>query len=745
MKAMRKYIILLILALELFFLYFQITSWNNYWVGSILFLLFILLTGYLWSKIFGKLFWKERQVLPSLILGSFISFTLLSLCSSIFVIYYKLSPSLIWLDYVIITVTTLLVYWFAVSTKVRNKLIVKDSVIKIKSLSKSRFMVIILYLILWSVGLYLLASSTGSGILFSPWQTIGQYYLPIFFILTLLLGIILFSRFKTGGILFIIILHSFLLHSYLPLSHQMPWGGDVWRNIAVEGQIIDGGAILPVLFGEEARWREFLGADLPEVFLIPHKYSYGTLWGSSVLVSETLSIDLITTNKWLVPILWSIAFPILLFLIGRILFDSRRIGLWLSGLSFIVFPFQALGSLSLANSLGFLIFLLSLLLWLRYLQTGVKQQKWLVIGLSLLMVFGYSLYFILIWIFILSSWIIKHVSRITHHISRLSAYVILIFASIFIIPFVELISKISFVPTDYNLIINVKQLIGQFSGWYFASAIRPHDILSGNILFNHTPDYAFVSSLFTDWRWYIIPLTILIWITALYGLTKVRDIIWQSLGFLFTTVLGGYIIGWFVLEGDRLFTRRLDAILALLLLIFFIFGIKKISNISSNSADRQYSISNIFKKSLVLILIFILSWFATTTYASGPDMRVMSTDEYRSAQYVWENIDKSQENFCVLADTWVLLSLEGISAGEIVGGGFPIDYQFGQPERVVLLSEMMREPRASIFEVAHKKTGADRCWVVLPGKHELIEGLIEDDLVELGDLIVWQEGLKKSE
>ena len=69
---------------------------------------------------------------------------------------------------------------------------------------------------------------------------------------------------------------------------------------------------------------------------------------------------------------------------------------------------------------------------------------------------------------------------------------------------------------------------------------------------------------------------ILIWLVVFYALYASRkskmQLQWTILRYLFAVVAGGYVIGWFVLEGDRSFVRRLDAMFAFLILVFFLYG-----------------------------------------------------------------------------------------------------------------------------------------------------------------------------
>ncbi len=719
-----------LLTVVLFLLYFNLVSWQQGWLGWILFIIYLVLVGDWWKQILRKVFGMNGRTWMIRVFAWFTSFLLLGLFSSIFVVFNKLTLGLIWWVYLLVALFALVIFTFLNRRSYKREVEVWTQEVKEKILFKKTILLPGLYIILWLGGFYLLLISKSEAILQSPWQTISEYYLPIFFVLTLLSGILLFMRYKIKLILFIFILQSILLHLYLPLTHVQPWGGDVWRHLAIENQLEQGQQILPVLVGSEAEWQEIANIDLPKVFFAPQKYAYSQLWGTSVLLSQTLQADLITVNKWLIPILWSLVMPFILFRIGWLLFNSRRRGLCLSWLSFLVFPFQALGSLTLPVSLGYLTFFFVFMLWLQYLRDNHQVQKRLVALFSFLMLFGYSLHFILIWLIILFSYILK---KINHR----GVGVGILFASIFILPLIELISKISYWPEKLNFLDNFYQFIGQFTGWFYASLIRPHDILPGNIFFNHTPDYAFISNIFTIWRWYIIPLMIIFIFLAKFSIWKIfwqkENHGWGILVWLVSLVYGGYFISWYILAGDRLLTRRLDLLLVFLWLVFIIYALQ--------SLLVKLKTNKIFIKIIVLLVIFVLSWFGTLTYASGPDMRVVSNDEYKVAELIGNN-----HGGCVLADTWTLLALEGITAKDIVGGGFPIDYQFGQPERVELWQQFIKQPSLELLNQARKLTGAKACWIVLDRAlttEVQIDEIMGVEAQKVENLLIWHPDLKK--
>lgn len=724
MKKFWQYLkIIIILSL----LYFQLIYWNNIFVGFLFFISYLLFISSFWQTILRRVLAIENHTWLSRMLGAFVIFILLGFTAGIFIVFYKLTPLTIWLSYLIVILLTILLSKFF-NKRVKEREAGDDEDLILWNKNFVYRLSLITYFIIWVIAAFLLFKSQSTAALQSPWQTISKYYPPIFFVLTFLSGIFLFVRFKTKTILLILILQCLLLHLYLPLSHQNPWGGDVWRHVAVEERIAGGEQILPIVSEQ--------------------KLSYGHLWGTNVLLSKTLSVDLLAVNKWLMPILWSFVAPFLFFRIGYLVFDSRRKGLWLAWFALLPFPLQALGSLALPVSFNFLLFLFVLSLWLQYWRDRYRSQKYLALLFSGLMVFGYSLYVVLIWSAIILSFIIYHLSLRNKEQGISFLTVIFAFLSIFIIPVIELTAKVSYVPQSINLWENIKQAIGQFSGWFYASAIRPHDILSGNIIFNHTPDYAFVASIFNNWRWWLIPAMIIIWIFVAFGFYKILNTKYQILGLLFSTVFGGYLLGWFVLDGDRLLTRRLDMVLAALMMILFISGISYLFSLIS------YNFKPIIYKIFTIISILLFSWFITFTYASGPDMRVVSKDEFDAAKYIEENltakplpfppiVGEGRVGLCVLADTWVLLPLEALSAGKIVGGGFPIDYNFVQPERIVLLSEMNFNPRESVLKLAREKTGAENCWFV--GSYQLadskyqIDKVFNSQPVQFEGLGVWKE------
>lgn len=741
-KSYRHLLSLIVATIITSAMFFVVTNNISMWLGILVFTLYIVSIGFFWQHIFERVFGIYHVSITNIIYSYLSVLLLLGFFSSICLVWYRITPEIIFGVYVVVAF-----FSYGLLYMVRR---VKSKTLKVKSSYRPMFgmsvLPIIIYFIGWFSAMYLLLSTSSEQTLYSPWENIPRMFLPLFFVLTIFVGILIFSKHKTNIVLGIIIAHSFLLHAYIPTSHELPFGGDVWRIFATEEKLANSESILPVLFGDEKKTLNIFGLNIPEALLIPHKYTYGHLWGTTVLLNKTIKVSLIGLNKWLVSILWSLVIPIILFRFGLILFKSRRIALIFVWLSFIPFPFHALGSLTLPVSLGYISFFFLLSLWFQFLKQKNPWQRNIVFIFAFLMLFGYALHFLLIWFVIAVSYLLeflenKSIFRLQTNSSIYIKRTIRIFIftlSIFVIPIVEWFG-VKGTKFSSNIFLSFKQIVGQLSGWFYASAIRSHDIVSGNIIFNHTPSYAFYDSVFTQWRWYIIPILVVMWVLVLLTIINIlfysRKLIWKVYIALFLVGFGGYIVGWVVLNGDRLFTRRLDALLSFLILIAVTYGFTKL---------KKYWFRYLVPGS-VLIFIFILSWFATGTFASGPDLRVVSLGEYRTAEYIFSSLNKELP-ICVLSDTWTLLALEGVSAGSIVGGGFPIEYDFAQPGRTELFSSFVDDTEGTLERIKSIHT-ADLCYVAVKNlnieEKVKITDFLQNKPIFFDEMTVWEVDLKK--
>ncbi len=559
------------------------------------------------------------------------------------------------------------------------------------------------YIVLVLAGFYFLFVAKSFDSVVSPWQVINQNYIYFFFFATLILGIlILFSKLTSKTVLFLVVLHSLLLHSYLPLTHNYFYGADQWRHLGSERRIANEQSFIePKIIGGNQK-PDYIG-----------RLSYANFWGTSVVMSRVLNLDLIQIGKWMLPLTSAIILTILLFEIGFIIGWGKRHALLFAWLGSLPFALQAGGSFSLPVNWGFLIWLSLILLILKKMRDKQPHQNLIMIVLGVGSVFGYALFFILFWF----SWAVAEVSRLYHKIYALLASIILVS----FIPAIEFFlgySKLGAV----NWLGQIKQMVGNFSGFYLAIGPRIHNIAGGNIIFNQIPRYAFMENLFTQSRGWLVIFMMLFFATVIISLIIIwkfesRHLLWFAI--ICLTLLLAYLVVFYFIDGEHVLVRRLDAPLAFLLLVTFFYGLQLVIE---------------KKKMREALTVLVLSVVMAASYSLGPDTKTVSKKEFDAMSYIWSE-EKNEQSHCVLADTYPLLALEGISGKEIVGGAFPIDKYFAQPERVELAVGMNQVINVKLLDRVYELTGADHCWFVGDKQAFQKQGiLVEGAYRSFGDL-----------
>ncbi|MBI5729442.1 MAG: hypothetical protein HY983_04375 [Candidatus Magasanikbacteria bacterium] len=635
------------------------------------------------------------------ILGMFFSFSLASFLAGAAVVFFKLNlPAII----------AILIVNFLI-TLVLRLLIKKDEVIVIEGDETetelepptAAWWGAILYLVLAGYGFYLLHTSQSAVSLLTPWQTIDPLYIYIFASATLLVGALVFSKLPVSFILGLLIIHGALLHSYLPLTHQLFYGADQWRHVAVETRIVAERPLEAARLSAPANTLEGKLA-INSSGLNVSTLAYSSFWGVSALIARVTSVDLIALNKWLVPILWSLILPIILFELGSVLGWSDRASLFLVWLSALPFTWQALGSLTLPVSFGFLIWLLSVILLLKRIGQPEHRQWPFLLVFGVLSIFNYTLYFILFWL----GWALAE--AITKFDVRRSMFKIfstglLALLTALVLPAVELITHYSqFTPPgnwfhQLRQVVYVKQFLANLSAWYLAIGPRAGDITTGNIIFNQTPLAAFVPNALTLWRWWLVAFMALFLVAVAYGF--ILCLKKQSREYQWLAALGGslflsYFISRYLLAGENIFTRRLDPVLAFFFLFFVL---------------AAFTVLNFFslKKRFVAPVVLLLTFAIAASYSLGPDTSTVNASEYAAMQYVWSQ-EKNSSRHCVIAGAYPLLALEALSGKDIIGGGFSINQYFSQPELVSLYRNFSGSD--SDWQEALRLTSVKRCTYV---------------------------------
>jgi len=637
-------------------------------------------------------------------------FLVLSIWGSILgslVLFFNFSSRIVWVSAALMFVLSV---FFKVFTKkdifgIRPE-IDDESKVVVEEWPTPLWSVVLFFLLLVS-GFLVLSQNSSVLPLVSPWQAISRFYILVFFIITLLTGCLIFTRFKSATILGVLVLYTFLLHSYLPLSSQLFFGADGWRHIAIDNQLLDNGKNGVVVSSQQllSFWQNFDFGSL----------AYSQFSGLALLFKYFVNLDFVDFIRFFIPFVWSLVFPVVLFEIGRALNFTKKNSLFLVWLSALPFALQVSGSFSLPSNLGFLIFS-CLLLFIFKNNFNKSLNLSFFLPFSLLFVFGYSLYFILFWILFLLKLVSKKSAA-----SWLSFLVTFILS--FSLPAIEIFtnfssfsSNISFLSSFKKIIINLLSVIPSFG-------LLPYDTSAGNIIFNQPPLNTIFNNPFLIFKPGIWLFMVAFWVFVFYTFFKFlkekntnQILVLQFFSVIFT----GYIVSRYFLVGENIFTRRLDALLAMFLIIFLSFSVFK------------FLISDVKKASKIKIFfsVLVFSIFICVSYTLGPDSQSVGNDQYLAMQNVWNRSKNEVGHRCVLADQYSLLTLEAYSGKQIVGGGFPINSYFAQPEYVEILKESFSDPILAINK-SKQLLKTDSCYLV--GEYDL-----PDPLAKINNISIYK-------
>ena len=196
----------------------------------------------------------------------------------------------------------------------------------------------------------------------SVWLEISPFFIPTFALVTLILGSILFfSSIGDGPKLVLLTVYAFLAHSLFLIVWYPSRYGDPLRILGHARYTARTGTI-------------YAYSWLISHFLIEGIIAYRAQVASTVFFARMFSVDVYWVHVVLVPLLWSIFVPCLAYKVAELLTTKRsRVVPLLAALSTGFSSSLILwGTVSVPNSLGFIFFFLSVVLLLRWMNSGGK-------------------------------------------------------------------------------------------------------------------------------------------------------------------------------------------------------------------------------------------------------------------------------------------------------------------------------------------------------------------------------------
>jgi len=212
----------------------------------------------------------------------------------------------------------------------------------------------------------LLLARTGEGQI-SVWRYIPAYFLPVFFLSSLSLLVIIFvAQIHVGLKLALVSLYSFLSHSIFLLVYYPGRYGDPWTYLGNARFIDNTGAF----YAYKWLYSQRLIADI-----IKYEAQYGLL----VFFRRMFTVDIYWVHVFLVTTLWALFVPVFSYKIAELLAAKK-------GSKFPLFCafgsglFSALiywGAVLTAFSLGLLFLLFAVMLFLYWFKSGGKRVLFL--------------------------------------------------------------------------------------------------------------------------------------------------------------------------------------------------------------------------------------------------------------------------------------------------------------------------------------------------------------------------------
>ncbi|MBT6757577.1 MAG: hypothetical protein HOA84_04530 [Candidatus Jacksonbacteria bacterium] len=590
----------------------------------------------------------------------------------------------------------------------------------------------------------LLIGKTGAHVL-TPWNVVHPFALWVVLILTIIVLWSIFSPMKRHGVLVLLIVYSFVLHAYIPITYDGGFGGDRWRHIASEKYLLTGEVYTPSLIGEkEIPLKTIAGVTVPEVFIAGNKSSYAPQWILTIFTHQMTGISLEGVDQWLVPLVWFWLIILCVYEISRFLFQDQRWRLFLTFIPITFFPYQVYGGITIPVGFGQLSFLFILWAWLRYVSIGDKKSKYFGLIAILLGYFHYILHFLLSIILAILALIQRSISKRKKSIDAIILIVSIVLLAA-LIPLLEQVFGLSWftesLASPESIFQGLADAFGRITNLVGYTHYGSH-IGQGNFLYEASRLPTSRVS-FLRWPYWPLAISLIIYGTSAIGfwsvLRKKANEAWRCVSAFLVVLSLSYFVSWFVMDGYRTLARRLDLSIALFVSFLFVYGCYSImGQMSKITVVNKVAPS----KMLIVLMIAGVSFATTSTFASGPILDRVTKSEYLASQYIWEKIQNDTE-YCVVANTWPLLGLEAASGRTIIGGGFPVYKEYAQPERVKIFETLSKYPTQELFLQALSATEAQRCVYMTEFRFinsrvlAETENLLGPPEKQIGEVFIW--------
>ena len=705
--------------------------------GALFLVLYLIVNGYFVGKVTGKLFFIQESMIR-LLFGALIVFLAVASFGGIFITFFRFN------DFILSGVT-LLVSLIAMEISEHNKGLFSVSMMReiifnvlrsFRAIARElvnapipsvRTLILIAIILLFGLGFYTLFSLSYAEIYIkTPWDVIPDQFVLVIALLSLWLLYKIFTK-PAFFLLVPIILFSLLQHLYIPAVYRLPYGGDTWRHTASMMEIEDNGFLSSSSY-DTLKIGSFIMPS--SVFTTS---SYASFWAGGIFLNRALNAGLISIMVWWQYLIFSLALPILFFLLFDCICDKNRsVSLLGAFLPSLFFPMQAYGAVSLPVGFGFLVFMIFLLATVFWLKKREKKYFIALCIVLILLAIQYVVY-VLFGALILGFLIVQ---KRTSRVLRI-AYLIVSSALVPIISlFVSPNARLDILTTGASHILDFwKHTLLYLFGLKGMDGYYLH---TGNLLWHSMRDRLTDLPLFS-WN-YLDTLLFFCFVAAIsasiFWMCRRRAINNNPVSALFLYILFIGLMSIFLdrsyLGGIHLLTERLDLIIDTAFIFFLIGGFISVRD--------RYGRQPIFLWTSIVILAVMVG----STYSSGPIHGRVTMSHYNAMQALYVDMLKTgRTDYCVLSEHFPLAALESSSRGRVKNGNFPIKYGYLEEGGKIFI-KMFSRPDILWMKEAAQKSKTRGCYFVLDQRFLVdwnktqIRWLLGREVIEVDDVHIWR-------
>jgi len=318
----------------------------------------------------GKLFYFDEKPFLKEALG-LVTFMMVMALSGVFLMLTRIFTETVSL--IVIVAISLIFYIISMRRRTIDDQTVFNQSKRVNKTAIEPYLLLCSCLFMIGIAFYaLVVARTTEGIT-SVWLTIPNFFLPAFFLSSLLLLFTLFfTKLNVGWKLALISIYSFLVHSLFLLVWYPGRYGDPWFHLGA-ARFIDS-------VGQPYAY-DWLLKNLYIKDIIMNKTQYALV----VLFKRLLCVDIYWVHVAFVPLVWSVFVPLFFYKIAdllstnstrktRTIVDKNKTFPLIAAITTVLFPNLIYwGTISVPNSVGFFFFLLCILFLLYWIKTCRKR------------------------------------------------------------------------------------------------------------------------------------------------------------------------------------------------------------------------------------------------------------------------------------------------------------------------------------------------------------------------------------